>query len=364
MRISIQKQTLMDSLNIIAGAVAQKNTLPILSNILLEAKTTTLSVTATDLDIGITHTQEANILEQGSTTTPAKRLLDIIKEYPNEELHISTKKNNTMLITAKNTTVKILTTPPEEFPNIPKTQHTQIILIEQKTLKQMLAQTAFAMSKEETRYVLNGVCVEVQPKTIQIIATDGRRLAIIKKPHKTNVKTASIIIIPAKTVQELLKTLNDDGMVEIKFTPNQIIFQIHNTTIISRLIEGEFPNYQQAIPNQSEHKLSITKSLLIPAIKRASLLTTPESQAIKLHLTKNKLTISKTTPDVGEVTEDMEAGYSGPEMQIGFNPAYLLDVLKNINEDNIVIEFAGPEKPGVLRVQDDYIYIVLPMQIA
>jgi DNA polymerase III subunit beta len=364
MRISIQKQTIMESLHIVAGAVAQKNTLPILSNILLDAKATSLSVTATDLDIGITHTQNANVLEQGSTTTPAKRLLDIIKEYPNEELHISTKKNNTMLITTKNTTVKILTTPPEEFPNIPTTQHTQTISIEQKTLKQMLLKTAFAMSREETRYVLNGVCVEVQPKTIQIIATDGRRLAIIKKPYITNTKTTSKIIIPAKTIQELLKTLNDDGLVEVKFTPNQIIFQINSTTIISRLIEGEFPNYQQAIPNQSEHKLNINRSLLIPAIKRASLLATPESQAITLHLTKNKLTISKTTPDVGEVTEDIEAVYAGPEMQIGFNPVYLLDVLKNIDEEIVVIEFAGPEKPGVLRVQDDYIYIVLPMQIA
>jgi DNA polymerase III subunit beta len=363
MRITITKQALLESLNIIMGAVAQKNTLPILSNILFEAKATTISITATDLDIGITHTSNADILEQGSTTAPAKRLLDIIKECPNEDLHISTKKNNTMLITTKNTIIKILTIPPEEFPNIPTTQHTQTLSMEQKTLKQMLTQTAFAMSKEETRYVLNGVCVEIQPKTIQIVATDGRRLAIIKKPHNADIKAVSVIIIPAKTVHELFKVLDGEGRVDIKFTPNQIVFQANNTTIISRLIEGEFPNYQQAIPNKTDNVLIISKELLAPAIKRVSILTTAESQAIKLHLTKNRLVISKTTPDIGEATEDIEVLYPGPEIQVGFNPVYLLDVLKNIDEEMVAIEFAGPEKPGVLRVRDEYVYIVLPMQI-
>lgn len=363
MRITIPKQTLLESLQIVMGAVAQKNTLPILANILFEAGPTTINITATDLDIGITHTQEANVLEQGSTTIPAKRFLDIIKEFPNEEIQITTKKNNTISITTKNTTFKILTTPKEEFPSIPTTQNTQTLTVDQNTLKQMLIHTAFAMSKEETRYVLNGVCMEIQLKYIQAIATDGRRLAIIKKPHKSEVREVKTIIIPAKTVQELFKTLKEDGCVLIKFTNNQVIFQINNTTIISRLIEGEFPNYQQAIPCKTETALIINKEQLIPAIKRASLLTTTESQAIKLHLTKNKLTISKTTPEVGETTEELEAAYAGPELQIGFNPTYLLDVLKNIEEEKVEIEFTGPEKPGVLRIRDEYVYIVLPMQI-
>ena len=205
--------------------------------------------------------------------------------------------------------------------------------------------------------------MEVQPKAIQLVATDGRRLAIIKQPHQSDVRIPATIIIPAKTIQELLKTLQEQGGVDIKLTKNQVIFQINNTTIISRLIEGEFPNYQQAIPAKTDSLLIINKSDLVPAIKRAALLTTTESQAIKLHLTKNKLTISKTTPDIGEATEDVEAAYAGPEIQIGFNPAYLLDVLKNTSNEAVEIEFAGPEKPGVFRVKDEYVYIVLPMQI-
>ncbi|MFA5068729.1 MAG: DNA polymerase III subunit beta [Candidatus Omnitrophota bacterium] len=364
MRITIQKQLLLESLQAVMGAVAAKNTLPILSNILFEADNNTISITATDLDIGITHTQEANITEQGSTTIPAKRFQDIIKEFPNEEIQITTKKNNTVSITAKHAAYKILTTPKEEFPNIPTKQNAQTITIEQKILKQMLVYTVFAMSKEETRYVLNGVCVEIEPNSIQIIATDGRRLAIIKKPHKSEIKENKTIIIPSKTVQEVFKTLKDEGVVDMKLTPNQAVFRVGNTNIVSRLIEGEYPNYKQAIPKKSDNTLVADKSLLIPSIKRASLLTTAESQAIKLHLTKNRLVISKTTPEVGEATEDIEVLYSGIEMQIGFNPAYLLDVLKNIEEERVEIEFTGPEKPAVLRIRDEYVYIVLPMQIA
>jgi DNA polymerase III subunit beta len=364
MRITIQKQLLQDAMQTVMGGVAQKNTLPILANILFEAESTNVNITSTDLDIGITHTMEANIIEQGATTIPAKRFLDIIKELPGGDISIVTKKNNTMVITVDKTIFKILTTPKEEFPNIPTNRNMQTIMLPQKTLKQMLTQTAFAMSKEETRYVLNGVCMEILPHIIQLIATDGRRLAIIKKPHNTTIKENTTIIVPAKTTQEVYKILKESGDVHIQHTPNQIIFQANNTRIISRLIEGEFPNYKQAIPDKTDNIISVSKDRLIPAIKRASIFTTTDSQAIKLHLTKNNLIISKTTPDVGETTEDLEVIYTGPEMQIGFNPAYLLDVLKNTEKDNIQIELTGPEKPAVFRVDDEYVYIVLPMQIA
>ena len=141
------------------------------------------------------------------------------------------------------------------------------------------------------------------------------------------------------------------------------MFETNGTRIISRLIEGEFPNYEQAIPKKSENKLKIARTSLEAAIKRASLLTTPESQAIKLQLQKNRLTVSKTTPEIGEAKEDIQIEYAGDEFLIGFNPGYLLDVLKNVDEDDVVIELTGPEKPGVIRIKDHYVYIVLPMQI-
>jgi len=363
MRITTKKQILLDSLHAVIGAVAQKNTLPILSNLLIECNSTSLTITATDLDIGITHTQEAGVVEQGSVTVPAKKFFDIIKELPDEDINILTKKNNTIHITAGNSIFKILTTPKDEFPNIPTPGNTSDIVIGQKILKEMLLKTSFAMSKEETRYVLNGICVETQQNKLQLIATDGRRLAIINKPAKIKETEQKRYIIPSKTIQELQKILSEEGDIVIKLTNNQILFNTQNTQIISRLIEGEFPNYQQAIPAKTGTFFTVTTEKLAPAIRRAGLFTTTESQAITLHLTKNKLTLTKTTPEIGETTETVDVVYAGAEIQIGFNPAYLLDVLKNIHTETITMELTGPEKPGVLRVGDEYIYIVLPMQI-
>jgi DNA polymerase III subunit beta len=363
MRITIKKQDLLEAVQIVVGAVGTKNTLPILSHILMEAEPSFLRLTATDLDIGITHTQPIEILESGQTTVPAKRFLDIIKELPQEEIKITTKKNNTMIIEAGNTLFKLLTVPQEEFPRPPKPHKSDVLTIQQKILKEMLQKTIFAVSKEETRYVLNGILLETQTNKIQITATDGRRLASIQKPHNIELKENKRVIIPSKTTQELQKVLKEEGEVIIIFEKKQIIFTMQNTSIVSRLIEGDFPDYQQAIPQKTNNKLIINRENFIAAIKRASLLTTPESQAITLRLTTNKLTITKTTPEIGETTEEIEAQYTGQELQIGFNPTYLQEVLKNLNDQQVSIELTGPDKPGVIRINDEYIYIVLPMQI-
>jgi DNA polymerase III subunit beta len=363
MRITTAKQDLTEAIQAVMGAVGTKNTLPILSYILIDAETRSIKLTTTDLDIGITYTYPTNILETGQTAVPAKRFFDIIKELPQAEVKISTKKNNTMLIEAGSAQLKILTLPPDEFPKPPKTINKETIKTQQKTLKEMLQKTTFAMSKEETRYVLNGVLVETHTNKIQLIATDGRRLAIIQKTHNIELKEQKRVIVPAKTTQELQKILKEEGEIEIIFEKKQIIFATQNISIVSRLIEGDFPDYQQAIPQKTNNKLTASKEHLMAAIKRAGLLTTPESQAITLRLATNKLTIAKITPEIGEITEEIEAQYAGPELQIGFNPAYLQDVLKNLNETAVSIELTGPDKPGVIRMDDEYIYIVLPMQI-
>jgi DNA polymerase III subunit beta len=364
MRITTTKQELVDAIQAVIGAVGTKNTLPILSHILIETENQSVRLTTTDLDIGITYIYQTNVLEAGQTTVPAKRFLDIIKELPQTEVKITTKKNNTMSIEAQNTLFKILTVPPEEFPKPPKTTNKENIKMQQKTLKEMLQKTTFAMSKEETRYVLNGVLVETHTKKIQLIATDGRRLAIIQKTNNTELKEQKRVIVPAKTTQELQKILTEEGDVEIVFDKKQIIFNTHNTSIISRLIEGDFPDYKQAIPQKTNNKLMVNRENFLAAVKRASLFTTPESQAITLRLASNKLIITKTTPEIGEATEEIEAQYAGPELQIGFNPTYLQDALKTLQEQEVSIELTGTDKPGVVRINnDEYIYIVLPMQI-
>lgn len=364
MRIKVEKNDILQGLQNTMGAVSSKNTLPILSNILIETEKNNTRLTTTDLDIGITTTIPTNTIEEGAITTPAKRLVDIIRELPEKTIEIYTKKNNTIIIESGEVVFKVLGIPKEEFPKLPIFTDKEELVLEQLVLKKMLNMTCFAISHDETRYVLNGACFIVLKESIKMVTTDGRRLAIFSHPNHTEFKTEKKVIVPAKTTQELIHSLKDEGQVKITFSKNQIRFQVDGLVIISRLIEGEFPNYEQAIPKQGKNRLKIDHEQLLSAIKRANLLTTPESQAVKLQLQKNRLTITKATPEIGEVREDIQAEYEGEEFLIGFNPGYLLDVLKNTEEKMVEIELAGPDRPGAVRIKEDYIYIVLPMQIS
>jgi DNA polymerase-3 subunit beta len=226
--------------------------------------------------------------------------------------------------------------------------------------------TYFAMSFDQTRYVLNGSLFVIGPKTLRVVATDGRRLSMIESPiqlPKDFEKNPKQIIVPAKAISELLKTLGTESDVSITISENQALFNLGRTTIISRLIEGEFPKYEQVIPKELKDKLRIGREGLFLAVKRASILTSQESQAIKLEVLKDKLVISKVTPELGESREELPVSYGGPGLVIGFNPSYLLDVLKNMDRPEVALELSSSEKPGVIRTEDGYVYVVLPMQI-
>ncbi|NQT95643.1 MAG: DNA polymerase III subunit beta [Candidatus Omnitrophica bacterium] len=363
MRISTKKELLLDGIQAVIGVVTSKNTLPILSNILIESDKNKVRFTATDLDIGMTTEKETDVIEDGSITAPAKRFIDIVKELPEGKVELYTKKNHMVIIESKGIIFKILGIPKDEFPTLPNIDNKKTLSLKQPDLKKMLEMTCFAMSNDETRYVLNGVCFIVAKELIKTVATDGRRLAIVSKKNETSFKEDEKVIIPTKTIQALVHALKEKGEVKITFSQNQIMFTVDELRIVSRLIEGEFPNYEQAIPKETKNKIKVSKDRLSAAIKRASLLTTPESQAIKLQVGKDSLIVSKITPEIGETQEDVEASYGGEGFLIGFNPTYLLDVLKAIGEQELAIELSGPDKPAVIRVDEEYIYIVLPMQI-
>ncbi len=223
--------------------------------------------------------------------------------------------------------------------------------------------TFFAVSRDETRYVLNGILFALKENKITLVATDGRMLAIIKKdtslPKDIDIKA----VVPTKAIQEVNRAILNGGDTTISFDENQVMFALNNSVIISRLIEGGFPNYEQAIPKPNEDKLTIDKDKFLLAIKRVSLLTTPDSQAIRLDIAKDKVVVSKRAPNIGEAKEELDCKYTGGGFFMGFNPNYLLDGLKNIKQKQLNIEFSGPEKPAVVRDGDDYLYVVLPMQI-
>jgi len=368
MKIQIKKEELQKGIQIVQNIITPKNILPILSNILIETTKNKVKLTSTDLDMGIAILLDANIEEAGSITLPAKKLSDIIKELPEGEVMISVKKNNVVHIRLETCEFKLMGLSAEEFPKLPSFKDKEVIEIDQVILKEMLHLTVFSVSHEETRYVLNGLLLELKKHAhkdnfmMKLVATDGRRLALVEKSLETKLAKELKIIIPHKTIIELLRNLQDDGKIQIVVATNQVFFELNNIIVISRLIEGEFPDYSRVIPPPADIKIKADRQQLLQAIRRASLFTTPDSLAIKLELSANKLVVSKSTPDVGESREEVGVEYSGKDMIIGFNPNYVVDVLRNLSGAFVELELVAPEKPGVIRTED-YVYLVQPMRL-
>jgi DNA polymerase III subunit beta len=362
-KIKLNKKDLISALQIVQNIITPKATLPILSNILIETYNNKLRLISTDLDIGITCLLPVEISEQGAITLPARRFIEIIKELSDEEIILTTKKNNTTIIETKKCQFKLLSLPKEEFPKLPELKDKEVLKLQQGQLKKMINLTSFAVSNDESRYVLNGILFKILENKLTLVATDGRRLAVVTEEIESKINKEISVVIPLKTILELNRDLQEEGEVSVVISNNQVLFDLGRIVIISRLIEGEFPDYKQVIPAVIPDKLKVNREEFLAALKRAALLITPDYQAVKFEISKNKLFISKSTPDVGESWEELNAQYLGKDLVVGFNPHYLADVLKNLSDLDVEIEIAESEKPAALR-SGGYVYIVLPMRLS
>ncbi|MFA5311487.1 MAG: DNA polymerase III subunit beta [Candidatus Omnitrophota bacterium] len=363
MKVKINKGVLLSGIQTVQNVIVSKGSLPILSNVLIETQQDNLRLTATDLDIGITCVIPVDIQEAGAVTIPAKRFSDIIKELPGESVQVSTKKNNQVNIEADLCQFRIMGLAKEEFPRLPEFKDKEVVKLDQGELREMLRLTSFSVSMDESRYILNGILFKISKNTITLVATDGKRLAVVEKKLTTGSNKDISIIVPIKTVHELNRNLQEEGELSLVLGGNQVLFELGNITVISRLIEGEFPDYKQVVPPPTDNKMRVSREAFLLSVKRAALLSTPDYQAVKLEVFKNKLVVSKSTPDIGESREEIQIGYQGKELAIGFNPAYLADVLKNLSEESLDLELTDSEKPGVIRI-NGYTYIVLPMRLS
>lgn len=362
MKFQTTKEDLFNNVQIVQGIVTARISLPILSNILLEAAEGKLRLTATDLDIGISSEYPVDIVESGAITVPSKRFADIIHELPEGKVIITTKKNNTVNIQSESCEFKVMGLPKEEFPKLPEFKDREAFRVEQPVLKEMITKTSYAVSHDEARYVLNGVLVRIENNVLTLVATDSRRLALTQKKINKSTHQQFRAIIPSKAINELNRNLKEEGEVLFIAGENQVLFDLGAIRIISRLIEGEFPNYQQVIPQEAKDKIRLNREGFLLAVKRAAVLSTIDYQAAKIEVFKDKVVISKSTPDIGESREELGAVYSGRELAVGFNPAYLIDALKNLPDEEINLEIIDSEKPVVIR-SPEYLSIVLPMRL-
>ncbi|RKY38844.1 MAG: DNA polymerase III subunit beta [Candidatus Omnitrophota bacterium] len=368
MRFRCKRSVLREGIQRVSNVINPRATLPILSNILVEVEKEGIKFSGTDLEIGISALVkgEIEVEEIGAITVPAKKISDIVHELPDEKIDISVKKNNILQIEAGKVFYRIMGLPAGDFPQLPSLpeENREKISLSQPVLKSLLTMTAFAVSSEESRYVLNGILFVHKEGKLRLVSTDGRRLALVEKEVE-GVKGELWkrgVILPIKAVKEVNRLLGE-GEIEIYLIENQMVFVIDNTVVISRLIEGEFPDYEQVIPQRSSRIAKINREGFLSATRRVSLLTAPSASLMKLNLNKNRLLISSETPDLGEAREEMEVEYQGEEITIGFNPYYLLDMLRSIPFEEIELGLEESEKPGVFKAEN-FTCILMPIQIS
>lgn len=364
MEIKIDRDKFLHALGLVCGVITQRaNALPILGNVLIEsAPQNEIVLTGTDLEIGVQTSLEAESCTEGSITVPGKKLHEILRELPPGTVEITVAKNNAVNIQAGKAFFKIMGLAKDDFPKIVKPDLSNAVEIEQSVFKECLNLTSFAISRDETRYVLNGIFIQIAEKEIRFVSTDGRRLAFIEK-KLYNPSGSFEMILPTKAIQELTKVLKTDGILKMLITKAQAFFDLGKTLISTRLIEGNFPNYQQVIPKEEKIISKVKRDELLQALRRAAILTTPDSQLVKFDFLKDRLLISSRSPNLGEAREEVQAQGNGSELAIGFNPNYLLDVLKNLDIETISFCLTEADRPGLVRGKDDYLYVVMPMQL-
>ena len=369
MNLTITKEQILTGLQAVQNVVGARTTLPILSNVLLRADKDRVEFTATDLDVSVVCAVEAKVKKPGGTTVPVKKLFGIVRELNGSEIDLETDEKNVTVIRCGPSYYKIHGLSADEFPPLPKFKDDKKVSLQQDTIKAMMRKTAFAVSTDESRYVLNGIFFSLKDNKMTMVATDGRRLALADEEADISEKSSGEFIVPAKAVTELNRLLQEKGEAEIKFGENQASFALKDekglsVLLITKLIEGNYPNYKQVIPTETKERIPLVREEFLHALRRAEIMTSEKANSVKLSFGKNSLAITANTPEVGEARESLAVNYKGKEMAIAFNPRYLIDALGALAEDEVFFELIDELSPGVLKINGPFLYVVMPMRLS
>jgi DNA polymerase-3 subunit beta len=371
MKCVIAREALLSGLQTVQNVVSTRTTLPILGNALVQAADGKLVISTTDLDTGIRVSVDAEISKPGATTLPARRLFSIIRELPAAELTLEVDSKQVATITSGASFFRIMGLPEEDFPPFPKNEGGKIFKMSQGVFRDMLKRTSYAISTDESRYVLNGVLLSFKDNKLSLVATDGRRLALVEQELEFPKGSEVEAILPTKAVQELSRILRDEEPLTISFdrgegshAGNQVSFDLGNTFLYSKLIEGNYPNYKQVVPAEAKERIVLEREVFLNAVRRVALLSSEKSNSVKLIFSKNNLDITANTPEVGEAKESLAVQYKGKEFNIAFNPEFLMDPLKNLDADEIFFDFIDELSPGVIKYNRPFLYVIMPMRTA
>ncbi|MBK5912136.1 DNA polymerase III subunit beta [Rhodothalassium salexigens] len=371
MKLTIERSSLLKSLGHVHSVVERRNTIPILSNVLLDAGDGRLSLTATDLDLAIVEATEAHGIEPGATTVPAHTLYDIVRKLPDgAEVSLSLDDNQRLTIEAGRSSFKLACLPRDDFPSMTDGELPHNFALPAVELKRLIDKTRFAISTEETRYYLNGIYLHVAQGSdgpvLRAVATDGHRLAQADTVVPDGAAEMPGVIVPRKTVGEIRKLIDEfEGDVAVALSDTKIRFGFGQAVVTSKLIDGTFPDYSRVIPKGNEKELSLDCRAFANAVDRVSTISTDKSRAVKLSLGDDSITLSVTSPENGTATEELAAAYQAEAMDIGFNSRYLLDILGQVEGDTVAARLASPDAPTVVTDEADQaaLYVLMPMRV-
>ena len=369
MNLTITKEQLLNGLQAVQNVVSTRTTLPILSNVLMRAEGNRLEFTATDLDVTVSCAVEATEKKGGSVTLPVKKLFGIARELAGGEIEMEVDEKNVCSVRSGPSFYKIHGLSADEFPPMTKFKEDKKVTVTQEKLKGMMKKTSFAISTDEARYVLNGIFISLKDHKMTVVATDGRRLALVDEEVDVSEKSQGEFIIPSKAVNELNRLLQDKGEVTIKYAENQAEFTLKDekgftVVIVTKLIEGNYPNYRQVIPAETKERISLPREEFLHALKRAEIMTSEKANSVKMAFGKNNLAITANSPEVGEARESIAVNYKGKEIAIAFNPKYMIDPLNALTNDEVFIELIDELSPGVLKINGPFLYVVMPMRLS
>ena len=387
MKLTCGRAALYEAVSLASAVASARAAKPILQNVKLEARKGWLDVLATDLEVGIRYRVESvEVIEEGDSAVNAARLLGIVRESQDEKLDIQIT-DRTCVIKGADSEFDLPTEDPADFPDVPVFETAGQVSIARTVFADMVNKTAFAAASESTRYALNGINAVFGNNKLEMVATDGRRLAYVKSKVAGATSDMGAVIIPTKALLQLQRvpTLKEEAqekpegeagkeragkskkapveMVVISICENQVRLQCGAALVVSQLVEGQFPPYQEVVPKDSNKKATLGREGFLSAVRRAALLTTEEARSVKLAFSGQSLTLTSQAPEAGQATVEIGLTYEGEPIEIAFNPVFLRDVLRALSDDEVTIEMSEPGRPAVIRGTGDYLYVVMPINV-
>ena len=363
MKFKILRSRFIEGLKDVQNIVSGKGSLPILQNVLIEARGKELKMTTTDLDISIRTVCECEVSDQGSSTLPVKFLFNAVAKVAEGEVEVEIDATERAEIKAGNAKFKLAGMPEKEFPRLPQDEDAYAYSVSQAVLKEMLRKVSYASSQDDTRRTLKGVLMSFKDEKLTMVATDGRRLALVENENEFPKDAERDIVLPSKAVSELQRSLNGEGDASILVQKSQICFKMDNMIIYSKLMDDVYPNYRQVIPRETAEHIDVDRQLLLDALDRVSVMTMDEAHSTKLIFENGKLTVTSAVSDLGEAKDVVPIKYAGEKIEIMFNPTYVMDALKAIDDDTVTIHINDGHSPAIIKCSIPFLYVLMPLRI-